>query len=79
MGTRNGYIYGRVMTVWRGERMGWNRWRYGWVEGWLITVLPGVGVAHGYQYQNEINAKGINKIIYNPGVSLSTPEYLIIP
>ena len=23
--------------------------------------------------------KGINKIIYNPGVSISTPEYLFIP
>ena len=23
--------------------------------------------------------EGINKIIYNPGVSISTPEYVLIP
>ena len=35
-------IYGRGMTVWRGESMGWNKWRYGWWWGGLLTVAPGV-------------------------------------
>ena len=34
----------------------------------------------GYQYHNELSLlmlKGINKNIYNPGVSVRTPEYLV--
>ena len=23
------------MMVWRGDRMGWNRWQYCWCDGWF--------------------------------------------
>ena len=26
------------MTVWRGERIGWNRWRYCGIWGWLTAI-----------------------------------------
>ena len=33
----------------------------------------------GTNIEMSLMPKGINKIIYNPGVSISTPEYVLIP
>ena len=33
----------------------------------------------GINIKMSFMPKGINKIIYNPGVSVSIPEYLLIP
>ena len=33
----------------------------------------------GTNIKMSLMPKGINKIIYNPGVSFSTPEYVLIP
>ena len=32
----------------------------------------------GTNIKMSLMPKGINKIIYNPGVSISTPEYVLI-
>ena len=33
----------------------------------------------GTNIKMSLMPKGINEIIYNPGVSISTPEYVLIP
>ena len=33
----------------------------------------------GTNIKMSLMSKGMNKIIYNPGVSISTPEYVLIP
>ena len=49
------------------------------VEYYNISTQGQDKMPMGTNIKMSLMPKGINKIIYNPGVSISTPEYVLIP